>query len=99
MTNFAVTDQYQLLPPLADDDYERLKADIAVRGVMVAVEFDEDGNVLDGHHRLRIAKELGIADALIPSIVRLFQLEFPGGSALVWDWRRLGVCRGCAPGV
>lgn len=51
---------YQLLPALHKDDYERLKADIALRGVMVPVEVDEDGAILDGHHRVMIARELGI---------------------------------------
>ncbi len=51
---------YQLLPPLSDEDYKRLKDDIAQRGVMVPIEVDEHGNVLDGHHRKRIAEELGI---------------------------------------
>lgn len=55
------TDRYQLLPPLAEDDYERLKADIRQRGVMVPIEIDEDGNILDGHHRKQIADELGIS--------------------------------------
>ena len=59
--------QYQLLPDLPADDYERLKADIAERGVLVAVELDEHGNVLDGHHRVRIATELGVD---YPTIVR-----------------------------
>lgn len=54
--------QYQLLPDLATDEFDALKADIAERGVMVPIEFDEDGNVLDGHHRLRVCAELGITE-------------------------------------
>lgn len=64
---------YQLFPELAPDDFEALKRDIAERGVMVPVEYDEDGNVLDGHHRLRAYEELGregIALPPPPSIVR-----------------------------
>lgn len=59
---------YQVMPPLAAEEYEELKNDIARRGVMVPVEFDEDGNVLDGHHRLRICEELGITD--YPKVIR-----------------------------
>lgn len=59
---------YQVMPDLHSDEYEELKADIAARGVQVAIEFDEDGNVLDGHHRLRACKELGITT--YPKIVR-----------------------------
>jgi N6-adenosine-specific RNA methylase IME4/ParB-like chromosome segregation protein Spo0J len=51
---------YQLLPPLAQDDYDRLAADIRQRGVLVPIDVDESGNVLDGHHRLRIADSLGV---------------------------------------
>lgn len=53
-------DQYQLFEALRAEEYEALKADIAKRGVMVPVELDEDGNILDGHHRVQIATELGI---------------------------------------
>ena len=52
--------KYQLLPDLRPDEYAALKADIARRGVLVPIEVDADtGEVLDGHHRLRIARELG----------------------------------------
>jgi len=58
---------YQIMPPLSDDEYQALKADIQARGVMVEVEYDEDGDILDGYHRVQIADELGIS---YPSIVR-----------------------------
>ena len=60
--------KYQVMPDMAQDEYDALKEDIAERGVMVSIEFDEDGNVLDGHHRLKICAELGIED--YPKIVR-----------------------------
>lgn len=60
--------QYQLLPNLTETEYETLKTDIEQRGVMVPIEYDEKGNVLDGHHRLRACAELGIKD--YPSVVR-----------------------------
>jgi len=53
---------YQVMPDLTDDEYNELKADIAQRGVMVPVELDEYGNILDGHHRVRACNELGIMD-------------------------------------
>lgn len=59
---------YQVMPNLAIEEYEALKADIAARGVQVPIEFDEDGNVLDGHHRLRACAELGITE--YPTITR-----------------------------
>ena len=39
---------------------EALKDDIAKRGIKLAVEYDEDGNILDGHHRVMACEELGI---------------------------------------
>lgn len=59
---------YAILPPLSPEEYEALKADIAVHGVQVPVELDELGNILDGHHRVAICQELGIRD--YPTIVR-----------------------------
>lgn len=59
---------YQVMPDLTTEEYGELKADIQARGVMVPIEFDEDGNVLDGHHRLQACKELGIIE--YPSIIR-----------------------------
>lgn len=61
--------KYQVMPPLSGDEYEELKADIKARGVLVPVEYDEHGNVLDGHHRVRACEELGIAEW--PRVVRL----------------------------
>jgi hypothetical protein len=48
------------MPALSEDEYAALKADIAERGIVVPVVEDQHGNVLDGHHRVRIAAELGI---------------------------------------
>src|SRR5439155_17837387 len=64
-----ITDKYQVMPPLSAEEYELLKADIAARGVQVQVELDEQGNILDGFHRVRACQELGITDW--PTIVRL----------------------------
>jgi ParB-like chromosome segregation protein Spo0J len=61
-------EKFQLLPPLPPDQFEALKADIARRGVMVAVELDEYGAILDGHNRARACRELGIND--FPTVVR-----------------------------
>lgn len=51
---------YQLLPRLSDDEYEALKADIAANGVRVPIDTDENGTILDGHHRAWITADLGI---------------------------------------
>ena len=59
---------YQVMPPLAPDEFEALKTDIAARGVQVPVEYDEMGNILDGHHRVQACHELGITHW--PKLVR-----------------------------
>ena len=41
-------EKYQVMPALPAEDYEALKADIAARGVMVAIELDEYGNMQTG---------------------------------------------------
>lgn len=43
-----------LLPPLKTSEREALAADIKVNGVIHPVVIDEDGNILDGHHRYAI---------------------------------------------
>lgn len=53
---------YQVLPPLSAEERAELRADIASRGVMVPVEYDEQGNILDGHHRVEICGELGLSN-------------------------------------
>lgn len=59
---------FQLFDDLNDADYQALKADIAKRGVLVPVELDEDGNILDGHHRVRACEELNRTS--YPRVVR-----------------------------
>jgi N6-adenosine-specific RNA methylase IME4 len=67
---------YQVMPPLSADDYESLKADIAARGVMVPVEYDEHGNILDGHHRASIWTELTAAGAALAPFPRVIRVGF-----------------------
>lgn len=51
--------EYQVMPDLTPLEYAALKADIANAGaVLVAVELDEAGAILDGHHRVRAWEEL-----------------------------------------
>jgi ParB-like chromosome segregation protein Spo0J/N6-adenosine-specific RNA methylase IME4 len=61
------------MPELARAEYEELKSDIRLRGVMVPIEHDEHGNILDGHHRLKICEELGIQD--YPTVIRAGMTE------------------------
>jgi site-specific DNA-methyltransferase (adenine-specific) len=67
-----MTAKYQLLPDLRPEERAALKADIARRGILIPIEKDEQGAVLDGHNRQAIAQELGIR---CPEIVRPFASE------------------------
>jgi len=65
--------KYQVMPDLGDAEYQALKSDIAENGVLVPVELDDNGEILDGHHRLRAWNELrseGVEVADYPRIVR-----------------------------
>jgi hypothetical protein len=59
--------RYQVLGDLDKVAADALRDDIARRGVLVSICVDEEGNVLDGHHRKRFADELGLA---CPVVVR-----------------------------
>lgn len=43
-----------LLPPLTTDEFSSLESDINAVGVWNPILIDEEGNILDGHHRFRI---------------------------------------------
>jgi ParB/Sulfiredoxin domain len=49
---------FQVMPPLSDEEFQALKADIAERGLMVPIIMDTYGTVVDGHHRKRALDEL-----------------------------------------
>jgi ParB-like chromosome segregation protein Spo0J len=50
------------LPNLAPWTYEALKQSIRRWGVILPVVKDENGNIIDGHQRVRACEELGITD-------------------------------------
>ncbi len=52
---------YQFMPSLSDSAYGALRESIAENGVQVPVVVDENGEIIDGHHRARAAGELEIA--------------------------------------
>lgn len=52
--------RYQVMPPLSPEEYQELHDDIAANGVLVPILEDENGVIIDGHHRSKIANELGI---------------------------------------
>jgi hypothetical protein len=60
---------YQFMPDPTPEEFAALKADIAVRGVISAIDVDETGAILDGHTRYRAWRELQ-RNELPPVIVR-----------------------------
>jgi DNA adenine methylase len=70
--------KYQLMPAMTPAQYAELKDDIRRRGVLVPIEFDGEGNILDGHHRYQAFTELieeGVDLPLYDKIVRRFSSE------------------------
>lgn len=51
---------FQFMPPLLPSEYLALTESIKTHGVQVPVIVDENGAIIDGHHRDQIAAELGI---------------------------------------
>ncbi|TPI39291.1 S-adenosylmethionine-binding protein [Mesorhizobium sp. B3-1-9] len=54
--------KYQLLPRLSAEEYAALERSIIAHGVLVPVEYDEEGEIIDGHHRVEICENLGLVD-------------------------------------
>jgi DNA (cytosine-5)-methyltransferase 1 len=64
---FTLTDELQVMPPLSDEEYAALKADIGWNGVEDPIVHDEDLVVIDGHHRVRACRELGVDMDAVPT--------------------------------
>jgi hypothetical protein len=68
------------MPPLSHEENAALKADIELHGVLVPVEVDEEGNILDGFHRRQICDGLNID---CPTVVRH---DLTDGQKFVHAW-------------
>jgi hypothetical protein len=51
-----------LVPELTKEEYESLKESIKQNGIWVPLIVNQDGVLLDGHHRYKACKELGIVE-------------------------------------
>ena len=61
------TDQpYQVMPEFDPDEFERLKKGIKEHGIEYPIIVDTNGNIVDGHHRVKAWKELGRDPSDIP---------------------------------
>lgn len=49
-----------LVPKMSDSEYESFKQDIKENGLRMPITVNHDGIILDGHHRYRACRELGI---------------------------------------
>lgn len=61
-----MTAPFQVMPDLDPDTYAELREDIREHGITVPVVYDQDDRIIDGHHRIQIADELGIDSDDIP---------------------------------
>ena len=46
--------KYQVIPELSREEMEALRASIEMEGIREPIVVDEDGEILDGHHRYKI---------------------------------------------
>lgn len=66
------------MPDMTEEEYLQLKDDIKRNGVLVPIEFDQNGVIIDGHHRFRAYSELiaeGIELPMFDRITRRFSSE------------------------
>lgn len=60
MTEIKIDKEYaKLVPPLTDKEYEGLKLSIEIDGQHCPIILNEEGYILDGHHRFKTCQELG----------------------------------------
>jgi ParB-like chromosome segregation protein Spo0J len=52
--------KFEIMPPLTVEEEADLEKSIAENGVLTPIVVDEHGNIIDGHHRQRIADRLGV---------------------------------------
>jgi ParB/RepB/Spo0J family partition protein len=70
-----------LIPPLSTNEYKQLKESIRERGLLVPIVVNQEGVILDGAHRYRACRELGVPIKYITKQIndsyqeKLFQIE------------------------
>ncbi len=72
-----------LVPAPTPGEYRELLADIERRGIVTPLELNGDDVVLDGHQRLKAARELGIASVPVSYVAPHNELEHMLLAALV----------------
>ena len=61
---------FQIYPELSPEEFAALRLSIATNGIIVPVEVDDDGNIVDGHHRVRAWNELRAKGVKVPEYER-----------------------------
>jgi ParB-like chromosome segregation protein Spo0J len=56
------SDEISAAAPSFAEEYAALERSIIAHGVLVPVEYDEAGEIIDGHHRVEICESLGLVD-------------------------------------
>ncbi|MGC9974065.1 MAG: MT-A70 family methyltransferase [Gaiellaceae bacterium] len=74
--------QAALVPSMTDEEYLAFLANLRERGVLVPLEVTGEGVVLDGHHRLRAARELQLFELPVRVVAVEDELEHMLLSAL-----------------
>jgi hypothetical protein len=78
----ARSDRWQVFGALSTEAYAALKDDIAHHGVVVPIEVDAAGAVIDGHHRLRAVDELRAAGVQLPDPPVIVRPDLHEGTTL-----------------
>jgi len=67
-----------LIPPMSEEDYNNLKEDIRRNGILQPIDITYNNVILDGHHRVKAAKELGIkeVEVRIPELLYIDEDEY-----------------------
>jgi len=67
-----------LIPPMSEEDYNNLKEDIKRNGILQPIDVTYNNVILDGHHRVKAARELGIkeVEVRIPELLYIDEDEY-----------------------
>jgi len=67
-----------LVPPMSEEDYHSLLEDIKRNGILQPIDITYNNVILDGHHRVKAAKEVGIKEieVRIPELLYVDEDEY-----------------------
>jgi N6-adenosine-specific RNA methylase IME4/ParB-like chromosome segregation protein Spo0J len=68
----------ELIPPMSLEDYQNLLDDIKRNGILQPIDITYNNVILDGHHRVKAARELGIkeVEVRIPELLYVDEDEY-----------------------